>query len=267
MRRKRSGSPFSLFSFQDAITSVCGVIVLVTLLMALDLTRRVADETQPATVAREQVEETEKRIDELRRNLAAVQAQLDETAKLDEGALGVSLEEVQAQLDAARLRLQTTRDENATLDERLETLAATEEQFKAREAQVEAMRARADAARKDAEKTVAQAEESEQSVLYKYPEGVKEIPHYVDISGSKITVHTSRGEGEVKTFDSAFSFAKWAKTRPTGKEYFVLIFRPSGARFASDLQSELDDLGFRYGIDLIGESRSLVFLPAEGGAK
>ena len=93
MRRRRSGSPFSLFSFQDAITSVCGVIVLITLLMALDLTRRATEETAPSAVARERVEETERRIEELRNNLSSVQATLDATAHIDEAALGMTIEE------------------------------------------------------------------------------------------------------------------------------------------------------------------------------
>lgn len=267
MRRRRSGSPFSLFSFQDAITSVCGVIVLITLLMALDLTRRATEETAPSAVARERVEETERRIEELRNNLSSVQATLDATAHIDEAALGMTIEEALAELEAARERLEATRAENAKIDERLEALAAVEERFAGQEARLKALEEQAKEAREEAEKTVAQAVDSERSVLYRYPENVGEIPHYVDISGAKIVVHTERGEGEVKTFDTPFSFTKWANTRPSSKEYFVLIVRPSGAEAFDFIESELDSNGYRYGIDLVGESRELVFLPAEGGGE
>ena len=39
MSRSQKGAPFTLFAFQDAMTSVCGVVVLITLLLALQLTR------------------------------------------------------------------------------------------------------------------------------------------------------------------------------------------------------------------------------------
>ena len=44
MRRSQKGQPFTLFSFQDIMTSVCGIVVLITLLLALELTRRSLDE-------------------------------------------------------------------------------------------------------------------------------------------------------------------------------------------------------------------------------
>ena len=65
MSRKRKGAPFSLFAFQDAITSVCGVVVLITLMLALELTRRVADDTP------EQNDPVAAQVKELRAKIAA----------------------------------------------------------------------------------------------------------------------------------------------------------------------------------------------------
>src|SRR5688500_3894328 len=39
-RRRSAGSPVSFFSFQDIVTSVTGILILVTLLMTLDLITR-----------------------------------------------------------------------------------------------------------------------------------------------------------------------------------------------------------------------------------
>jgi hypothetical protein len=48
MGRRRSGSPpISLFSFQDIITSVTGIMILVTLLMSVELVRRPLQEHRP----------------------------------------------------------------------------------------------------------------------------------------------------------------------------------------------------------------------------
>ena len=59
MSRKKSSAPFSLFAFQDAITSVCGVVVLITLLLAVQLTTRAIDEE-------ENVESNARRVQEIR---------------------------------------------------------------------------------------------------------------------------------------------------------------------------------------------------------
>jgi len=39
-RRSRRNSPFSLFAFQDIITSVTGIMILVTMMLALELIKR-----------------------------------------------------------------------------------------------------------------------------------------------------------------------------------------------------------------------------------
>ncbi len=41
MRKKKSQAPFSLFAFQDAIASVCGLVVLITLILAVELTQKI----------------------------------------------------------------------------------------------------------------------------------------------------------------------------------------------------------------------------------
>ena len=46
MSRKQKGAPFTLFAFQDAMTSVCGVVVLITLLLALQLTRAAVEDVR-----------------------------------------------------------------------------------------------------------------------------------------------------------------------------------------------------------------------------
>ena len=93
---------------------------------------------------------------------------------------------------------------------------------------------------------------------------VREKPWYVEVAGNKLVAHGSGGESETFTFSTAFEFAKWASTRPSGSEYFVLIVRPSGAKNYGFAVAELENEGYRYGVDLIGETRELLFLPSQG---
>ena len=75
-RKSHNNSPISLFAFQDIITSVTGVFLLMTLLMAVELASREtmqqsavsAEEIERLTVS---VEELEAEVSQLRGNLAS----------------------------------------------------------------------------------------------------------------------------------------------------------------------------------------------------
>src|SRR5262245_5426312 len=97
-RRGRGGTPISLFSFQDIITSVTGIMILVTLILALDVIRRRqgAPDTQTAALTLElqqaasqaqQVQTTlaatRRQIDELRQQLAGTEEGLRQSARHD----------------------------------------------------------------------------------------------------------------------------------------------------------------------------------------
>ena len=259
MSRKRSGSPISLFSFQDAITSVCGVVVLVTLLLALDLARRAQSEAATQTASRERVEETKKEIETLRANLAEVQASPEFKKEVDAAGIGMSLQEAREELASARRRLEEAKKERAAVAEDIERLE--DELVAAREEakETDAILERAQAARQTAQKTVAKKIDLQRTTAYSYPDPVEEQPWFVDISGERIIAY-SQAEPQGRRFETAFSFANFAKTRPRNKEYFVLVARPSGAKSAVEIQTELEDDHYRYGVDLIGESREIVFV-------
>ena len=117
MSRKRKGAPFSLFAFQDAITSVCGVVVLITLMLALELTRRVADDTP------EQNDPVAAQVKELRAKIAAEREDIEalESAAPDAGdavdpqTAGFSLAEVQTNFENVQKRLEAAKAEEARL--------------------------------------------------------------------------------------------------------------------------------------------------------
>lgn len=60
----------SLFSFQDIISCVTGIMVLTTLLLALELTERKAGPPDPITVVAKDIDERTKRRDELRKEVS-----------------------------------------------------------------------------------------------------------------------------------------------------------------------------------------------------
>ena len=266
MSRKKSGAPFSLFAFQDAITSVCGVVVLVTLLLALALTQRVVSESEANTVAKSKVDEVRDQVEKLRSDLDELNARVEETAAVDSAGVGKSLAEVKAQLANAKRRLDGAQEESARLDRKLEELESQKESFADLEKRIDELKRQTAKTLEKAEETAKEEFDSQESAVYAFSDAVREKPWYVEVSGSKLVAHGSVDDSEALTFDSPFAFAKWASTRPSGSEYFVLIVRPSGARNFEFAVAELESAGYRYGIDLIGESRPLMFL-SEGRGK
>ena len=266
MSRKKGGAPFSLFAFQDAITSVCGVVVLVTLMLALALTQRVVTESESSTVAKSKVDEVRAQVEKLQNDLEELNARVEETAAVDSAGIGKSVSEVKAQLANAKKRLDGAREESARLDQKLEELETRKASFADVEKRIEELKRLIEERLQEAAEKAAEEFDSQESAVYAFSDDVRERPWYVEISGSKLVVHGSANNSEDKTFESPFAFAKWAATRPSGSEYFVLIVRPSGARNFDFAVAELDGMRYRYGIDLINESRPLMFLD-EGRGK
>src|SRR5262245_50889879 len=140
-RRGRSGVPISLFSFQDIVTSVTGIMILVTLFLALDIIRRRqgAPDTQTAELTREMQQaavQTTQVLDAVaanRRQIAAIRLQLQgkefdllEEVRYDSAALQRELRDLEelnkllaqelADADTRRRAVQTERDELAKTD-------------------------------------------------------------------------------------------------------------------------------------------------------
>lgn len=83
MKRFRRNTPFSLFSFQDIITGLCGIIILFVLVMLVDLVmKRDASHRQDEQLPLEVEDNT----DELKKEIASLKADL---AKIKEAAKSV----------------------------------------------------------------------------------------------------------------------------------------------------------------------------------
>ncbi|MBQ4081313.1 MAG: hypothetical protein II596_11580, partial [Thermoguttaceae bacterium] len=263
--RKRKGAPFSLFAFQDAITSVCGVVVLITLMLALELTRRVADDTP------EQNDPVAAQVKELRAKIAAEREDIEalESAAPDAGdavdpqTAGFSLAEVQTNFENVQKRLEAAKAEEARLRNEREAARATERANADEEKRLAELREELKKVREEAQSATdaPSAPDNPNLVYYEFPDGVREKPWYVDISGGNIVAVPSDPDETRREFASPEEFVAWAKTRSRVNEYFVLIARPSGAAKFDAISLELEDLHFKLGIDLVAEKRELQFIP------
>ncbi len=82
------------------------------------------------------------------------------------------------------------------------------------------------------------------------------IPWIVDVGKSCISVIDKKQTMVIKfsTHSTDNDFLKWAKSVPTDRYYFVVIFRPSSYREAEEIWHKLSVMGFDEGMELIPDS-------------
>ncbi|MBP5620646.1 MAG: hypothetical protein J6X44_01395 [Thermoguttaceae bacterium] len=269
MSRKKSSAPFSLFAFQDAITSVCGVVVLITLLLAVQLTTRAIDEE-------ENVESNARRVQEIREESEARRQAiktLEETqilSDVDADLAGLSASDLEARKERVESRLESAKQESERMRREIDDAKKLEGPDSEVSKKIDELREKNRQTQDELKAIDAKSNEpiDENVVLFSYSESAKEKPWFVDISGAKIVAHPT-AEGETtQEFAAPDEFLKWAKRRSRNREYFVLIVRPGGAAFNDVVSMELEDVGFKIGIDLVGENRKLEFMavPEKKGA-
>lgn len=279
MSRKKSNVPFSLFAFQDVITSVCGIVVMITLIFALQLTSKSIEEEVAAI--ENDVEKIE-RLQNLQRQIQEVQKELDALenveikSALDQRTLGKSLEEIEEENEQVKKRLQNALEEKERLQvelkEQEERKKNQKERFEQENREIEKKiqelqneldkinQSSRDAKTQDANK-----------VLYEYIGGEsKQKPWFVELSGKGIVAHPSQTDLEKHEFHNQEEFLLWAIERAKAREYFVFLVRPSGAKDLPALVYILQELGYDVGVDLIAEEKALEFLngaPSPGGTR
>ncbi len=270
-RRNRDVTPFSLFAFQDIITAVTGIIVLVTLLLALDLFTR-----KPNTPDLD----THALAEQARRAIAAAQAEQveleaqraqDQTVVLATARLSPS-EVERRRYDLTQESAQLRR-ELSELDAQVARAAAARDKLEAERyerrddaEQLAALRAQLAAL----EAKLAELEQSER-MIYNLPPDAEKQAWLVEVGEEEVQVARAGIDEPPQTYSaretvlSDSPLTEWIRTRQPAREYFVLLVRPQGVRVFDDLREHLRREGFEYGFDLIGRDVT-VFDPEHGAA-
>ncbi|MBQ8284958.1 MAG: hypothetical protein IJY15_08870 [Thermoguttaceae bacterium] len=267
MRKKKSQAPFSLFAFQDAIASVCGLVVLITLILAVELTQKIIDEASSPPPTKTDVAKLTNEIATLKSNLATLAQTLESQTKTAREAsqTAFSLESAENERREAERRLAELLAES----ERLQALIADDTATQTRRAELvrDVETQNAEIAVLDAKIANLVQQNSlppETSVFYASSGNVRETPWLVEVSARQIVARplaspeNTRLQPQKFTSGNAKSaFLTWARQRDKNAEYFVLLFRPSGVAQHDDLRKSLEEAGFKIGVDLVGETQTI----------
>jgi prefoldin subunit 5 len=259
-RRIRHSQPFSLFAFQDIITSVTGIIVLITLLLTLELIQKVESSTTgPANAFPRQIRqalvETREQVVKIRENMQQEQQAIDVLAAISPGLVKRQLHELEAQIQQLDFELETLRSQlvAATQEQtdwksrRFDRLASQQE-LEALDQQVDALESRLEHLRKS------------NRVVYNPSHTTEKRAWLVDI-GPDSVLAAEAGKRSVplrfiegRQGRSSSDFIQWAGTRDHLSEYFILLIRPLVVARYGEIRAELEKLGFQIGFEVIGPS-------------
>lgn len=274
-RRGRSGPAISLFAFQDIITSVTAIVIVVVLFLALDLVQRKesAHADSPAVV----VEDLTERIAELRAELERLQS---ETTRADATVRELaqhSPAELQADVASAERAVQNLQARLKQLVERHKLWQSREKaalaaKFDLRPQQLQLEKSQQ--ASRDLQQEI-QEGRNDKRPIYGLPRGVAQEGWVAVIEEEAITIaplgrrskpiQFGQGSVPILTGTAAGAFLKWVKDERQQRAYFLLLIRPGGAAHFDEIDTKFSDMSMLFGFDLIDAQQEILH-PEKGAA-
>lgn len=293
-RLRREGAPkLSFFAFQDIITSVSGILILVVLILATDLEKASTSSGRgsPEEIALEErlnalLLERNRVVEELRRlresQASANSAPSAAKLELDIAGLKQQIETASRQMADARQAIAAANAKIREQDLRLGLTQTREEIDSLRQKNDEMIRR--DSAERgklaEMERRVALAQSqllrvrSREGQLWFIPEPSTDQrePILVVVGGSGITVERFDKPESRLSYPSPSAAAEWLgylKRLNKSQQFIVFLIRPSGIDLFRRLRELARDAGFQTGYDAVEEGQKITFgrPPDESGGQ
>jgi len=270
-RRGRSRSPFSLFSFQDIITCVSGIIILITLMLAIELSQRKQDSPQIATT--NLVEKLREAIAEAQLEVARLDAELKQAATDTPEASGLSVDALQHDLFAVNEQIKSLEAEIASLRNQEVAVTKTDEKLQAKRFDREkqnAKKAAEELRAKDLDEQLRQVRKQNRLFYNSRSADGKQV-WLIQIEANQVLVAPVGTQAPAKVFSQRFAmlrhaaFADWLTHRSANADFFFLLVRSEGTAEFANLRELLIKHRFTIGFDLLGP-RQIAVDPEKGAA-
>ena len=259
MKRRAVGPSVSFFAFQDIITAVVGIFILITLILVLELTQRVEAATSKPAADVEQIQATieslESEVDRLEEQL---KEQLDAQASIaDLNAFSreEKVAELKAAINALEQQIDSTESETKELQEQQENESQREEELKAKSKELESEREEIEKLKKQIAELAAKQNElaSDDGLVYrdKTAEGRFVCLIVADEEGIVVRDAQSKSVLEFKGAERVIQLQDWLQQQNNAKRHFLLMVRPGGAADFEDLHGTLQRRGAVFGFDVV----------------
>lgn len=259
-RRQRNSSPISLFAFQDIITSVTGILILMAVLLTIVMiTQKAASVSTAAEAANpdgleEQILAVQAEIKDLEKRMDSNRQSIGRWAGYSKDQLVSEREALQSSIDAMDLEIQ----QNQLDIDRLEAAFAQA----GKSPEFEKFRAERNKLEDQIEDNLKQLEHLKTSnrVIYNFNRTHRQ-PWLAQIDSQGIVASKGGSAEPSRRFRSDREFVDFCRALPEAERYVVLIVRPTGIAVQDAVREKLKTIDVDVGVELIGETQTAVDTP------
>ena len=264
-RRRATGFSVSFFAFQDIITSVVGIFVLITLVMMINLVAQTAT-SQP--VASKTADLYSDAIQDLEKQLEVLLARSNELDKLASSVGTVQLfnkedivKELTQDLKAYDDQIERTKKRNFEIQQLNSQQSQDETQLQIEMNNRSPDREELAALMKELDKLDTKVDQLKTDIPLVYKSQVLEGRRIVvlDIAQSNLSLLDLDKNQRVTlgASDSASSLEKWLNQNDVGRIHFMLLIRPQASAKFLNIRNFLDSVNASYGYDVLDDKRSV----------
>ena len=266
MSRRTIGPGVSFFAFQDIITAVVGIFILITLTLILELNQRVESASDAPESANPNIEQE---VADLEQQAANLQRQCDlrlqQLAEMSEITVlnrDQKMQEAKADRVAAEQQLANLTKMLAALSQQIENQNQSSADLESKASQLS-----------EQKKTIEQLEtllaklanqknqiKGKEGLLYRDQVDSTNYVCLVQLNESGVEIKDAANK-VVKNVSNASGFASWLRTNTPRGRHFLILLEPSGVKHFENIREQLQDANAIYGFDLVedGHEASLTF--------
>jgi hypothetical protein len=275
----------SLFAFQDIITSVTAIMILLVLILTLELITK-ADSAAVAPDDRRIAKELKASVSHLHERLGLLRAEAASVTSTAKRVAAQSVTDVEADIRSAQRRNEALTNAVVSLKTDMgkararrraaeqdllhaekqapvtATLAAKASQDAAEAAAIKDRNVEEESRQMAVEKELADSPQLVSTLVFNSAPGQALTPILAELSGSGVSVLGTPQEGVVEfgwgVLGPPNGFTKWLASKDQTREYVVLLLRPSGLDKLGPTRDVIVTKGFEVGLELVSEGMDVV---------
>jgi len=282
--RRAAGPAISLFSFQDIITSVTAILILMVLILTLELISRLrrggASVADVRSAGRLRVA-----ANELARNIRELEQELDARSRSAEAVATFSADELGRSAEEYARQAAGLQEAIADIGRQVERAASERRAAESELVEIEKQRPEVEHILDQAEDIAAatkglidrnteasarlsmqeartrQAGRLPTTLVFNAVEGDAPKPRLVEVSGAGVRLLDGEDRGDVHPwplFGVHESFSSWLAALDRQREYVVIILRPSGMSRLDQVRAVIEGKSLGVGLELVGENMTVV---------
>lgn len=253
MRKKSTGNPISLFAFQDIITAVIGIILLLVLLMCLCLVQ-LPEPVGQGNLA-DALESANLELGELNKELEKIRSEAPNNAS---ELMLLSETEIENRINANKENLKNLKNEKTNLETEIKTsttsienLKTALEEKKPDQLELQRLTNRLNRVQKEL-----QSIKDNNQRFFNFNSS-SQLPWIIDLRADMYLIARANSKAKPTVFQQtnhlsrANRLLEWIKAQGIEMEYFLLVARDKTVDGFGRIEKELQKSGANLGVDLV----------------